>query len=472
VDAFTLFIVLFFGAQIIQRLFLSPTLSVDEAEQFILSQSFAWGYNEQPPLYTWLQMFAMQIFGKNVLALSLLKNLIFCVTFIFYYKLGKLLTGSQGKAIAAPLGLYLIPQIFWEAKVDQTHSVLVTMASVLCMYSLVQIVTGKTSAVRFLLFGLACGVGILSKYNIVLLLVPALFSSLCFAELRRNFLQKNLLWASCSFALITAPHVIWFFGHVLTATKSTVARMHQHNPAETSFTMLGGLTDLFLATLTFTALLLVVWGVLYRKGLQFSLSTLWKKYFALFFAAVYALLLVIIVALNITSIKERWLLPYLIYVPLFFSLSTSQEVISAKIKKMGGICIAIAILSAGGYLGLPRLSDLTNHASRIQTPFVELKPKIGKILARSEDALVYAENYFLGGNIRHLFLERFVVTKIQDSALQKKSVILVFYTKREPKVLQRLQALDYACSTETLQEPYLYSSDISYTLNYQLCSRQ
>nr|WP_275889058.1 glycosyltransferase family 39 protein [Desulfobulbus rhabdoformis] len=437
-----------------------------------MSQSFAWGYNEQPPLYTWLQMFAMQVFGDNVLSLSLLKNLIFCVTFIFYYKLGKLLTGSQGKAIAATLGLYLIPQIFWEAKVDQTHSVLVTMASVLCMYSLVQIVTGKTSAVRFLLFGLACGVGILSKYNIVLLLVPALFSSLCFAELRRNFLQKKLLWAACSFALITAPHVIWFFGHVLTATKSTVARMHQHNPAETSFAMLGGLTDLFLATLTFTALLLVVWGVLYRKGLQFSLSTLWKKYFTLFFAAVYALLLVLIVALNITSIKERWLLPYLIYVPLFFSLSTSQEVISAKIKKMGGICIAIAVLSAGGYLGLPRLSDLTKHASRIQTPFVELKPKIGQIMARSEDALVYAENYFLGGNIRHLFPERFVVTKIQDSALQKKSVILAFYTKREPKVLQRLQALDYACSTGALQEPYLYSSDISYTLNYQLCSRQ
>jgi len=53
---------------------ISPALNFDESEQSFLSQSLAWGYNSQPPLYTWIQKLIFEVLGCNAFAMAVRLN--------------------------------------------------------------------------------------------------------------------------------------------------------------------------------------------------------------------------------------------------------------------------------------------------------------------------------------------------------------------------------------------------------------
>ena len=71
---FPLFIVSYFMLQVLIRLATTNIAVLDESEQIMLTQYFSLGYNEQPPLYTWLQMGVFKLTGTSIFGLSLLKN--------------------------------------------------------------------------------------------------------------------------------------------------------------------------------------------------------------------------------------------------------------------------------------------------------------------------------------------------------------------------------------------------------------
>jgi hypothetical protein len=63
------------------RLALSPTLGMDDAEQILFAQQFALGYRfRQPPLFTWLLLPLVEIFGPGLLAVSVLRYLLLALT--------------------------------------------------------------------------------------------------------------------------------------------------------------------------------------------------------------------------------------------------------------------------------------------------------------------------------------------------------------------------------------------------------
>ena len=150
---FPFFIVAYFAIQIIIRLLTSSIVVLDESEQIMLSQYFSLGYNEQPPLYTWLQMGVFKVFGISVFGLSLLKNILLCLTYLYMYKLGLLLLNDKLKASLGALSLMLIPQLVWDAQVDQTHTVLLTTATTLTLYYFFKIAIENASVSNFILFG-------------------------------------------------------------------------------------------------------------------------------------------------------------------------------------------------------------------------------------------------------------------------------------------------------------------------------
>ena len=64
----------------------SPALELDEAEQALWSQTLAWGYGGQPPLYTWLQAGWFALLGPGVLALSSLKFMLLGLTLVLVWR--------------------------------------------------------------------------------------------------------------------------------------------------------------------------------------------------------------------------------------------------------------------------------------------------------------------------------------------------------------------------------------------------
>lgn len=469
-NTFILIVVAYFLLQVFQRGILSPTLSVDEAEQMILSQTLSFGYNEQPPLYTWLQVIFFQIFGLNVIAISLLKNFLLCILFVYYYKLSFLVYGDKIKSIAVALCLMIIPQIFWEAKVDQTHSVIVTTASVAAVYNLLKIFSGDRSAIRYTIFGAVCGLGILAKYNFAVLLASMSLAVFILNDFRKNILSKKIFFSLGCFTLVILPHFLWFIRHTSEATKSTIERIH-HVGSLNSTGMISGLFDLMISTITFNALLIIVWYAIFRKGIGFDLKNYFKKYFLILFSVIYIFLIAVIICADISSIKERWLLPYLVFCPLILGLLTKNEAIILNIRILVGVCGIVAIVSSGCYLLGPLFIDMTKHPGRMQTPFVKLQGDLQHVINNSNGALLYAVNYFIGGNIRFLFPQHTVITQLNEIQAKKAESILVFYDKSEPAVVSKLQQSDFHCESGVLREKYLHSDTMEYSLKYQYCKK-
>jgi len=100
----------------------------DEAEQLLWTQTLAWGYGPQPPLYSWLQWALFQLTGPTVVGLALLKNALLFATYAFTWAAARRLLEPAPAALAAA-SLLLLPQVAWESQRDLTHTVLVTSAA-------------------------------------------------------------------------------------------------------------------------------------------------------------------------------------------------------------------------------------------------------------------------------------------------------------------------------------------------------
>src|SRR6185295_14893429 len=152
-------ILVYFALQVVGRVVLSPSADLDESEQLVLTQKLSWGYNSQPPLYTWLQFFAFQLFGVSIFSLALLKNLFLLGTYVFTYLNARALARSHAAGVAAAAALLFIPQIAWESQRDLTHSVLASMFAGATLFCFLQLHSRRTVG-RYALLGLCAGLGV------------------------------------------------------------------------------------------------------------------------------------------------------------------------------------------------------------------------------------------------------------------------------------------------------------------------
>src|SRR3954470_25046358 len=154
---------IYFGLHVLTRSVVSHNLQLDEAEQFVLTQDWRWGYGAQPPLYNWLQKALFSALGVNVFALSLLKNVSLWAAYAFTFLAAREILANARLAALATAALLFFPQIAWESQRDQSHLVLATTAAAATLWIYVRLL--KTEQLRwFFLFGMAAALGFLAKY--------------------------------------------------------------------------------------------------------------------------------------------------------------------------------------------------------------------------------------------------------------------------------------------------------------------
>lgn len=216
--------VIYLSLHVIVRLAISPALDFDESELVFLSQWWAAGYNNQPPMYTWIQSAVFSALGYSVFALASLKNLFLGGTYWLVYATTRVASSDRRVALVACLGLLTIPQIAWESHRDLSHTIAATFFAALVLYATVRVYRRpKTPA--YLLLGLAVGGGLLSKYNLSMLIVALAMAALSLPGFRRRLLDRRLLWSVALAAAILAPHVRWMASNLELASSRTLATM-------------------------------------------------------------------------------------------------------------------------------------------------------------------------------------------------------------------------------------------------------
>src|SRR5258706_3615169 len=191
------------------RWWASPNIGTDEVEQALFAQAWDWGYNpRQPPLFTWLLLSAYALVGPSLLAHLLVKYVALAAMYAAAYRCARRLIVEPALAALATMALVLIYGFGWGVHTGVTHTL--TMAALIfaTLLALLRLVE-RRRALDYLLFGVATGVGLLTKYSFGLFVAPLLIAALLVGETRAALRDRRMLLALGAAALIFLPHGIW-----------------------------------------------------------------------------------------------------------------------------------------------------------------------------------------------------------------------------------------------------------------------
>lgn len=378
----------YLAAQAVLRVLIGPTLELDEAEALYFARDLAHGYNAQPPLYFWLQWGAFALLGPGIPALAAVKALLLFAFAVTVHRLLRLAL-PVGAAAAGVLALSLLPQIAWEAQRALTHSVLALTMSAVAALTLWQAIRGGGWRAH-VAFGVAMGLGLLSKYNFALLPAGLLVAAVLDPELRGRLRPARLVAALGVAAVIAAGPAFWAFANPTVAGGS----IDKLGIAATGWLAArgAGLVAFAMACAAFLTLGAVALGALrLAAGPATGPVPGVLRWLVRGTVAGAALLLAGVLAGGVTAVKDRWLLPLLWpLVPVMAALLWLRLAGRGR-RVLGGVTAGLWILAAAA---LPWAS-LRDPGWR--------NGDFAPLLARIPDgATVVTDRTWIAGNLIHL----------------------------------------------------------------------
>jgi 4-amino-4-deoxy-L-arabinose transferase-like glycosyltransferase len=300
------------------RVFVLPdALRVDESQQAFFSQWLTTGYDTQPPLFNWLQSIFVSIFGLSVATVAAPKSIVLFLLFVTYYKLAKLVLEDRLFAVIATLTLLTIPQVFWQAQRDLTHTVMQMLMINLLLWSTIKTLKAPSLA-SYLMIGVSLALGMMSKYNFALVVVGTLVAVWLHPEGKARLFNRRFLLSIAVSLLLLLPHGLWLIENVGVASDRTLSMMATDAPA-------GALAKFFKGPYEFFELVVVILGpsfliysIVFGKPFIRNLrtSTLWSRFFDTVFVVIALSVLAMIFAIGITAMRDRWMLPFLFIAPI------------------------------------------------------------------------------------------------------------------------------------------------------------
>ncbi|MDL2404421.1 glycosyltransferase family 39 protein [Rhizobium calliandrae] len=395
----------YFLLEFLVRLAMPHGMRYDESQQALFSQWLTLGYDSQPPLYNWVQALAVSAFGLSLATISIVKNIVLFLVFLSYYKLAKLVLSDKVLAAIATLSLFTIPQLFWEAQRDLTHTVAQLLTINLFLYGAIR--TLKTPSTGSYVFtGIALGLGMLSKYNFALLAIAAIVAVMVHPQGRSRIFNWRFLLTLVIALLIFLPHGLWLIHNLDIASGRTLGIMEEGAPQSAFAKLVQGPLEFVKLVVVICAPTLVVYLLVFGKSLFKKLghSNEWTRFFGILFAAIAVLVLILIVAIGMTALRDRWLLPFLFLLPIYLCLKIEAAGIKAADfgKRFFYIPLAMMLIIPALLLIRVTFPTLFGSYDHYNTPYPAFVSQ-ALTLEGKTPGLVLTDNWLQAGNL-HLQL--------------------------------------------------------------------
>ena len=389
-------LVVYFIVQIILRVWISPSVDLDESEQLVLTQKLSWGYGSQPPLYTWIQFAFFKIFGVSIFALSLLKNALLLCTYWLTYLNARVITRRHACAVAAAASLLFIPQVAWESQRDLTHSVLASTLISATLFFLLRlriILSSRTYA----LFGLCVGFAVLSKYNSAVTLVALGLAAISIPEFRPIILDKRIAVSGAIALLVILPNFLWALQHRELALQS-VGKLGIHESGFWSMGVISGFKRLFTSSITFLGPLAVMYGILCWKSR--AIAPRGKNEYTILLLRMllisYGLVALAVLVFRVTEIHDRWLQPILIYSPILGVALLQHRLDPIRLKLIPVIAAVVMVAVPVALYGRIIWAEQLHRTQPWNQPYDalarQLKPAVEPVAAVITDTTLMAGN--------------------------------------------------------------------------------
>lgn len=400
----------YFLLQWLLRINMGSGFELDESELLLFGQRLQLGYSSSPPLYTWLQIPLLRLFGEGAAALALLKNLLLFLSYASLYSVGRSAGLSVERAGVAALSLLLLPQIGWESQRDLTNSVLVTTLSAATLWAFLALLNGRRGLGQYALLGLLFGLGILAKYNFALLILVAIISLAT--------LQPRLVWRPASLLTLlicgatVAPFLLWFIENAALAASDA----HRLETGLSSYWggVSRGLGSLVVSYASFCALLLLALLISFKPWRKPTFSPAAEsrpvavKFLQRMLWITPLMLILIVFLIGGVAYRDRYLLPLLFYIPVVVFLLLPEQLYAQGARSYRRWLLAAMILIPLGLLARAHLIPLTGKPMKQTYPGQALAQSL--IRDAGAPAFVIANRSFVGGNLKPHMGDAFVAS--------------------------------------------------------------
>ncbi|PJR14730.1 ArnT family glycosyltransferase [Sinorhizobium meliloti] len=466
---------------IILRVSVSSSLEIDEAEQAFLSQFLALGYGPQPPFYNWLQYGLAEVIGTSLATMTILKNGLLFLCCLFYGLAARLVLTDRRLPPIAMLGVLTLPPIFLLAQRDLSHTVAALFAVSLFLYSFLKTLK-RPSLFSYILTGVAVGIGLMAKYNFVLVPVAAIVAVLPERELRARILDWRILPAIAVATLIVLPHAYWMLQNFGFASGGTLNEMREREAEGFLLQAFYGVYSLGSAVIGGSLVPLLVFGLVFRGKFRaiWQAESQWSRIIGRMLALCLIAVLLVVLGVAATHVREKWLVLFLVLIPLYLCLKIEAANIDLTDSLRRFFLLVLVIVLGALVLVSARavVRPWFGDYSRLNIPYAALAEAVAQ--AEGQPALILANDKQIAGNLRMQFSGAQVTMPSPSNALpvdmSKRPLLAVWHDDAQPEApvpdllrnaLSALGIPDAAAAPRHLALPYLYGTgEDRYSFSY------
>jgi hypothetical protein len=220
----------------------------------------------------------------------------------------------------------LLPQIVWMAALTLTHSILVMAGAAAVIHALV-VLRGTRAIAAWVWLGLAISLGSLGKFNFALFAIPML-GAILIVPGTRAILMARRAWISAGVVLVCVGPVVIAAAMDLAGSAGRMRKLFSEAGATSGLDVPGlgldGALSLVQALGAWAGPAVLVWAIVRRQGPRGAApgdAEAFLRALALAMSISLAVFAVIVLAADMHRVRERYLTPMLIALPIWLAVA-------------------------------------------------------------------------------------------------------------------------------------------------------
>jgi hypothetical protein len=428
------------------RMAMWPTLGIDDAEQALFAQEFAWSYRSSaPPLFTWLLLAFGKVIGVNIVAISLIRYALLGVTFAFAYATARRLIDDPRLSALSVYSFAAIYLFAFYSHHDLTHTTVMTAMLAVAWYVFVRLAASPRLG-WYVVLGAVFGLGLLGKWNFVMFAAALPLTCLLLPRYRHLVLTWKILPLAAVCALIVLPTVLAVLSK-WTTHPDTLQSVLVGEDASYLERVGEGVARLSVSVLAypqpFLPLAVLVFAAPLWRGLrmfrQFPLNStrLDVAFLVTCIAISLALHLALVLLVGARQFHERLLQPPLFVLPIMLFMIVERGRPSPRaVNIFAAILAALAAIGLAARIVVYLLGADHCGSCRNMAPFAELSNDLRDAGYRGSGTIV-ADGFHTGGNMRVAFPDARIVDpafppSIWPAPKDEGPCLLVWHVRDEP----------------------------------------
>ena len=374
----------------------NKNLPLDTIEALAWGSNLDWGFNKHPPFSAFAVEIFYQIFGSNDWAYYLLSQLFVIVGFIAVYKFSNEIFNNQKLAL---LSVLLLEGIYFYNFTTPEFNVNVAQ---LPFWALTVYYTWRCikydKAIDYVFLGLFAGLGILSKYLFIYLIIGIKLVFIYFLRKGKKIKFSHYFIAGPITLLILLPHIIWLTEN----NYITIAYGLQRTGG------VGNFIDHLIYPLIFLTkqigllipFLFMSFFLVKKINIKFNLKD--KKLVFLLLTIVAPIFFMLLTSMVMgAKIRTMWMTPFYLFAGTLIIYIFKSQINLNKLKKFATIFVILFIFSPFAYVYV----SITQTEKRTDFPGKEKAKEVQKLWDaeyKSKINYVIGDEWYAGNLSYHL----------------------------------------------------------------------